>query len=250
MERETEARRTQSEILKFIQEAVVNVGGPVSGLLSGDEAARVVDAKAILNEVVRDFDSILKRIDDTALFSDILERLNDALLHAYILGNYSTPSEGIWQLHGRQYGRRQRQTAGKSSGRVRGETAAQTWKPHALDLAKTIRREQPSIAQTDLKEEIVSRWRQKIHCPETQLIKAISRWENEGELPRRNNDEPVLRDWLRLSAWIGCTALLKRERPGPRMRRFPAIHIRGAKRAREPSAAGGRFPSERRSVLR
>jgi len=57
---------------------------------------------------------------------------------------------------------------------------------HALDLAVAIRTEDQSITQFDLEEEIRSRWNSKLRCPR-QLIKPISRWEQEGKLaPRRN----------------------------------------------------------------
>jgi hypothetical protein len=97
--RAAELQRTQNEILEFMQGALVSTEGLGSVPLSGDEAARIADSKAIVNEVVHDLHALLERIHDPVLRNDLLETINSGLLHAYILGNYSTPSEAVWQLH-------------------------------------------------------------------------------------------------------------------------------------------------------
>jgi HEPN domain-containing protein len=63
IDREAEARRSQSEILEFIQEALEKPEEPASVPLSADEASRLDLAKAGVNEVVRKADSILGRVD-------------------------------------------------------------------------------------------------------------------------------------------------------------------------------------------
>jgi hypothetical protein len=75
---------------------------------------------------------------------------------------------------------------GKASGAARHAEAEEGWKPHALQLAKQARKEQPGITQTKLAHEIKTKWRLKIRCPRTQLIPAISGWEKDGTLTRRH----------------------------------------------------------------
>jgi hypothetical protein len=75
---------------------------------------------------------------------------------------------------------------GVASGVKRRDEAEQTWQPHALSLAIEIQAKDQGIVQISLKKEIESRWRLKIPCPKSQLIKAISRWQREGKLARRN----------------------------------------------------------------
>jgi hypothetical protein len=103
VDRAAKARRAQSEILEFIQEALVTAEEPGSISLSGDVAAHIAESKSIVNEVVLDIDSLLKCIGDLGLRNELVETFNDALLHAYILGNYSTPPEAIWQLFRKQH---------------------------------------------------------------------------------------------------------------------------------------------------
>jgi hypothetical protein len=82
-------------------------------------------------------------------------------------------------------GRQRQSNAGKASGKARRDEAEQTWQPHALSLAIEIQAEDSGILQINLKKQIESRWRLKIPCPRSQLIKAISRWQREGKLARR-----------------------------------------------------------------
>jgi hypothetical protein len=75
---------------------------------------------------------------------------------------------------------------GKKSAKNRRIEAEETWRPHALELAKEVRKNQPAITQGDLACEIKQRWKLKgIRCPETQLVPAIRQWERSGELPKR-----------------------------------------------------------------
>lgn len=76
--------------------------------------------------------------------------------------------------------------AGINSGKSRRDEAEETWRTHALNLAITIRGKDKGITQINLAAKIKSSWTLKIHCPESQLISAISQWEREGKLPRRN----------------------------------------------------------------
>jgi hypothetical protein len=69
--------------------------------------------------------------------------------------------------------RRTASPRGKKSAENRRIEAEETWRPHALKLAKEVRKNQPAITQGDLAYEIKQRWKLKgIHCPETQLIPA------------------------------------------------------------------------------
>jgi hypothetical protein len=74
---------------------------------------------------------------------------------------------------------------GKKSGTGKKTEAAETWHPHALDLAKEIRAEKPSISQQDLAAEIRTRWRLKIkRVSVARLVLFISKWERGGELEK------------------------------------------------------------------
>jgi hypothetical protein len=77
-------------------------------------------------------------------------------------------------------------SGGTASGKKRRDEAEEGWKPHALKLAQQARQEQPGITQANLVDEIKIRWRLKISCPGTQLIPAISGWEKDGTLIRRD----------------------------------------------------------------
>jgi hypothetical protein len=59
---------------------------------------------------------------------------------------------------------------GLASGKSRRAEAEETWKPHALCLAKKIRQEQPSITQCNLAVEIAERWGLQIPCPKTHSL--------------------------------------------------------------------------------
>lgn len=78
------------------------------------------------------------------------------------------------------------QPGGKESGRKRREVIEATWMPHAKELARQIRSEDPSITQANLADRIAERWKLSIHCPETQLIPAIRKWERSGSLAKRD----------------------------------------------------------------
>jgi hypothetical protein len=75
---------------------------------------------------------------------------------------------------------------GIKSGEARRAEAEETWKPHALKLAIAIRKEHKAISQVDLAGEIKLRWTLVIGCPKTQLVPAISKWEQDGDLAKRN----------------------------------------------------------------
>jgi hypothetical protein len=100
---EAKARREQSEMLEFMHESLLGTEKKGADPIIADAAARIADTKTIVNEVIRDLNALLERIKDTGLRIELLETINYGLLHIYILGNYSTPSEAIWQLHRRQH---------------------------------------------------------------------------------------------------------------------------------------------------
>ena len=100
---EAKSRHALNETLEFIQEAVEKAPGPDSAPLTADDAALIDEAKAKVNEVIRCVDALLEGIYTPTLRNELLSTISDALLFAYILGNYSTPSELIWKLHGSQH---------------------------------------------------------------------------------------------------------------------------------------------------
>lgn len=75
---------------------------------------------------------------------------------------------------------------GKESGKNRRAENEEGWRPRAFSLACKIRDEDKGITQAKLALKIKDRWKLMIPCPESQLIHAISQWEKEGKLPRRN----------------------------------------------------------------
>lgn len=62
------------------------------------------------------------------------------------------------------------------------------WRPHALELARQLRAEQPDISELLAVAEIARRWEQdRKACPGTgRLLRALREWEADGKLaPRR-----------------------------------------------------------------
>ena len=83
--------------------------------------------------------------------------------------------------------RRTASLRGKKSAQNRRIEAEETWRPHALKLAKEVRKNQRAITQDDLAYEIKQRWKLiGIRCPKTQLVLAIRQWERSGEIPKRH----------------------------------------------------------------
>jgi hypothetical protein len=61
------------------------------------------------------------------------------------------------------------------------QKAAEDWEGPALQVAKEIRTQEPSIFQRDLQSKILN----EVRCPPDMLIKKLSKWERDGQLPRR-----------------------------------------------------------------
>jgi hypothetical protein len=112
---EAKSRHALNETLEFIQEAVLTAAGPKAAPLSPDEASLVDEAKAKVNEVIRGVDALLEGIHTPMLRNELLLTISDALVFAYILGNYSTPSESIRKLYESQHRREQGQSASRSN---------------------------------------------------------------------------------------------------------------------------------------
>jgi hypothetical protein len=96
---EVELRADQGKIVEFLQEAVTKTEGPHVAALPLNEVSLVNEARDRVNTAVHAVDIIVKEIPQ-AFRIDLLAAFNDALLYAYVLGNYSTPSESICKLHG------------------------------------------------------------------------------------------------------------------------------------------------------
>jgi len=103
--REDKLRASQAEIVELLLEVVVRTEGPDAAPLSSGEASLVDAAKDSVNNASRNIDLLLEQIPGPALRNALREEFNDALFYAYILGNYSTPSESIWQLYRSQHHR-------------------------------------------------------------------------------------------------------------------------------------------------
>lgn len=78
------------------------------------------------------------------------------------------------------------QKAGIESGNRRRAKAEKTWKAHALELAQQARKDDPSLSQHRLADEITFKWKLETPSPgHTTLTNFISELEKSGTLPRR-----------------------------------------------------------------
>lgn len=76
-------------------------------------------------------------------------------------------------------------TAGEKSGESRRIIADTTWKPHALELAKCAREQNPGLSQQNVATEIAMSWKLKIPTPGHSTLKAfIAHLEKTGTLSR------------------------------------------------------------------
>lgn len=104
---EAEKQQELKELLEFIMEAVVKTEGPETPHLNADDISFIDDAKGRLREEIpRDIDFLLEEIRTPRSRDKFLSMINEALLSAYVLGNYSAPSKSIWELYGSQHRRR------------------------------------------------------------------------------------------------------------------------------------------------
>lgn len=76
--------------------------------------------------------------------------------------------------------------AGKGSGKARHSTAEETWRPHALELAKESRKQTPSGTLDDVATYILDNWKLKIEPPRREWLKRfISNKTKDDSLPAR-----------------------------------------------------------------
>jgi hypothetical protein len=78
----------------------------------------------------------------------------------------------------------------RAHGRLRGEKlraeADETWQPHALQLAQEAQKDNPALTlQQGIADEIVRRWRLKIKCPKSMLVRFVRAKQQSGELRGR-----------------------------------------------------------------
>jgi hypothetical protein len=75
---------------------------------------------------------------------------------------------------------------GKRSGAKRATDAAETWKPHALELALVTRTQDPTLSQASVAAAVLSSWRLKIPLPKHETVcRFIALQEKTGQLPPR-----------------------------------------------------------------
>jgi hypothetical protein len=76
---------------------------------------------------------------------------------------------------------------GVKSGEARRRKSANTWEPHARELAKEIRGKDPSLSQDNLATEIAAQWKDMDHREpgSKTLKKLISKMEKDGHLPKQ-----------------------------------------------------------------
>jgi len=115
-------------------------------------------------------------------------RIDEAYMHlryliasVYILGQSAVMSPKMKKVWLSEF----QSEKGKKSGISKKKEAAETWQPHALELAKEIRDEERSIRQIPLATKIREKWRLKIKCVSVgRLVRYISKWEDEGKLTK------------------------------------------------------------------
>lgn len=118
--------------------------------------------------------------------SSILATIQEALLVGYYWANAEAQlrmeplaRSGLEVLRGAQ-------KAGIESGNRRRAKAEMTWKTHALELAQQARKDDPTLSQHRLADEITFKWRLDIPPPgHTTLTNFISELEKANTLPRR-----------------------------------------------------------------
>lgn len=75
---------------------------------------------------------------------------------------------------------------GKASGESRNKKAEDTWRTHALELARSARSREPGWSQEDIASDVISSWKLPETCPGHSSIKAfISKKIKSGELSDR-----------------------------------------------------------------
>ena len=79
-------------------------------------------------------------------------------------------------------------SGGKESGKAR-LIEADDWRAYALARAKSIRAKNPTLSQRELADKIPLQWDSATPCRPSMLIRLISKWENEGKLPRRKRNK-------------------------------------------------------------
>ena len=104
--------------------------------------------------------------------ADCASRIDRKLVPRLVRPEIEAEAKKAWQAR-----------AGRGGGTFRRREAEETWRPHALDLARKICEERP-ITKDDLVADIRKRWRLKVICPERALENAIRKWEKEGKLQR------------------------------------------------------------------
>ncbi|TLG75152.1 hypothetical protein [Methylocystis sp. B8] len=113
---------------------------------------------------------------------DGLMMLDDMLVTAMRLGALELTNDKRDRIEATRKGR----AAGKRRGAQLSAEAEGMWKPHALQLAQDAQRKDPTLLlQKDLAETIKNGWRLNIHCPTSQLVRAVRAWQREGRLLRR-----------------------------------------------------------------
>jgi hypothetical protein len=180
-------RRSLNETLDFIQEALEKPEEPDSVPLSADDAASIEEAKAEVNRVIRDVDTLLEEFHTPLLRNKLLLTINGALLFAHILGIYSKRTESMRERLEKVVKKQAAMLNAEKSAKERSKNAERKWQSHAEGLSKEIRAANPRASQDKVADEIGSRWILSLDdLPSHRtLVRFISKLEREKKLPPR-----------------------------------------------------------------
>jgi hypothetical protein len=184
---EVKLRASQAEIVEFLLEDVVRTEGPDATPLSSEEVSLLDEAKARVNNAVRSIDFLLGQIPYHASRNDLLTAFIDALLYAYILGNYSTLSQSREKWLEKIARKRAAILNAEKSAKERSKNAEKKWQSYAEGIAKQIRAKEPNKSQEKVADEIGSLWKLPLNdLPgHRTLVRFISKLEKEKKLPPR-----------------------------------------------------------------
>jgi len=145
------------------------------------------DFENALNDLTPSLSRLASVLDKSDLSEHGFQALWRLISCAVTLVDPIANKEGITAAFTRESLSENGRVGGINSGIVRAAAAEEGWKKHALELAKTIRSEEPSTSQDNLATEIINRWKlENPKCVGHSMLKTtISEWERAEKLAKR-----------------------------------------------------------------